>query len=200
MLLTYVILALSASFVPLVSAVPMSPLDLVRTMPIAPTEPGSLLGRHYSVQDRARAVSAVDFADAAYLDDHPANIPRRIQPFPKYVADRSDDSWMHVRERRAESTPVQDVNYLSHAGPYMAPQPYVSPSPPVAIPPPPPTVTIPPPPTASPPSNIPAGTLPKPAPLKPGKKPQAKHASKENAHSGKYHKGDRNLGLDENVA
>ncbi|KAI0781524.1 hypothetical protein BD413DRAFT_31921 [Trametes elegans] len=176
MLLSYIIIALSASFTSLVSGHPMGSLDeLAARSP----EPATLLGRHY--QERSEPLTPTDAPSVASSDEHPTNLPRRLVPFPKYVADRSEDSWARMRERRADAASM-GINYLSNVGPYSPPRPYNPPNPPAAVPPPAPPVTVRPPPTVTPP-NIPVP----PAPISTGryagnrtaeKNGQMKHTSK----------------------
>ncbi|KAI0373142.1 hypothetical protein BV20DRAFT_794097 [Pilatotrama ljubarskyi] len=125
MLLSYVILALSASFAHLASAAPTDLVALGKNV----AEPGTLLGRHYSVQDRRLARSSLP-ADTTASDNANTNAARRLVPYAKYLADRSDDVWLHVRERRADDP--EDVNYLSDVSTYSAPRPFGPPTPPPA--------------------------------------------------------------------
>ncbi|KAI0823857.1 hypothetical protein BC628DRAFT_484411 [Trametes gibbosa] len=185
MLLSYVILALSASFAPLAFARPMQLLDLAKATPLGGADPGSLLGRHYSVQDRRQLPSSF-MPDAIPADHNASNAPRRLVPYAKYLADRSDDSWLRVRERRAGG----NVDYLSNVSTYSAPKPFTPPTPP-----PPPAIPQPPPapvrpsPTVTPPNvTVPVGPTDDPAKAKASKDAQKKHTSKAKATKEKHRK------------
>ncbi|KAH9857473.1 hypothetical protein C2E23DRAFT_881080 [Lenzites betulinus] len=177
MLLSYIILALSASFAPLASGRPAELSDAARASPMGGVEPGTLLGRPYSVQERRQLLSP-SLSDAPTTEPYSSNAPRRLVPYAKFLADRSDDTWLRVRERRADDG---NVNYLSNVGTYSVPKPYAPPSPP-PVPSPPPAPSVPPPNVAIPPRPQVA------AKTKASKDAQKKHTSKAKATKEKEHK------------
>ncbi|KAI9069476.1 hypothetical protein FKP32DRAFT_67033 [Trametes sanguinea] len=171
MLLSYIILAISVTFAPLALGLPAGS-SAVDGAP----EPGTLLGRRYLIQDRRAAAIPTSSFGGTGSHDQSANVPRRLVPYAKYLADRSDDTWVRVRERRADD-PDANVNYLSNVGTYAPPRP---PTPPIPGPPPTPTFVVTPPPTVTPPPVVdaPASVGDTPAGSVTGKEPKRKHASK----------------------
>ncbi|KAI0657178.1 hypothetical protein C8Q70DRAFT_294417 [Cubamyces menziesii] len=179
MLLSYVILALSASFAPLALGRPSTGSPTLDSS----AEPGTLLGRRYLVSDRRTVPSSPLDATAP---DEVAHAPRRLVPYPKYLADRSDDLWLRMRERRADDA-AMDVNYLSDVRTYAPPKPFTPPPPPpppsIPPPPPPPVIAARPQPVASP--------VPSPAPTNDAvkaaldKASDSKHSSKTKGDKGK---------------
>ncbi|KAI0333126.1 hypothetical protein GY45DRAFT_351133 [Cubamyces sp. BRFM 1775] len=173
MLLSYVILALSTSFAPLALGRPSAGSSTLDSS----AEPGTLLGRHYLVQDR-RVVPSASTSDASVPYDV-THAPRRLVPYPKYLADRSDNLWLRMRERRADDA-VMDVNYLSDVRTYAPPKPFTPPPPPpIQPPPPPPVIPARPQPVAS---AAPTNGVVKAAP---NKTTDSKHSSKTKMEKGK---------------
>lgn len=177
MLFTYIILGLSVSFAPLASGLPAS---LDRSVPAASAEPASLLGRQYSVQDRRQDISP-DLLVASRPNSDSTDVARRLVPYAKFLADRSDESWLRMRERRADDADG-NVNYLSNVSAYSPPKPFA--------PPPPPSVTVHPPPTVTTPNitvtgpPLAAGTAKPKLP----KNAQKKHTSQAKTTKEKAHK------------
>lgn len=172
MLLSYIILALTASFAPAVLA---RPAELLEDVMPSNNEmvPNLLLGRHYSVQDRRQDLSP-DLLAATRPDMSSTNTARRMVPYAKFLADRSEEPWLRMRERRSDA-PDENVNYLSNVGTYSAPKPFVPPAPPAPVPP--PAVTVRPPPTVTPPI-LPSAATTKVAGAKPTLDTPKKHTSK----------------------
>ncbi|KAH9890501.1 hypothetical protein C8Q73DRAFT_792949 [Cubamyces lactineus] len=130
MLLSYVILAFSVSFTPLVLGRPSEGSSTLGSN----AEPGTLLGRRYLVSDRRPAPVSSSSLDAT-IPDEVTHAPRRLVPYPKYLADRSDDLWLRTRERRADDA-AMDVNYLSDVQTYAPPKSFTPPPiPPAPTPP-----------------------------------------------------------------
>ena len=132
MFTSYLIIALSV--IPLVFGPPtgssMLAEDLVR--PAASTDPGTLRGRHYTLLGHRAASHDAPVEPAAAVDPG-NNASAHPGPFPKYVADRSDHSWMHLARRAgtyaddyvdanadADAAPrmAMEPNYVSHVGPF----------------------------------------------------------------------------------
>ena len=136
MFTSYLIIALSVlSTLVLGRPAPVSLLGGEANHLSAPPEPGTLRGRHYTLLGH-RAPSHDLYPDSALPATDTGAIPAapRSRPFPKYVADRSDDAWRHVHVRRAvDDTTSQlgaEPNYVSHVGPFAynaAPSPPLEP-------------------------------------------------------------------------
>ncbi|OJT02026.1 hypothetical protein TRAPUB_7560 [Trametes pubescens] len=183
-------LALTASFAPAALGRPTQLLEEFMSPAISPANelaPNSLLGRHYSVQDRRQDLSP-NLLAATHPDTSSSNTARRLVPYAKFLADRSDEPWLRLRERRSDDMDG-NVNYLSNVGTYSAPKPFVPPAPPVPAPP--PAVTVRPPPTVTPPTLPSAATTRVPSAKSTlDKDTQKKHASKAKV-SKKVHKAAR---------
>ena len=135
MFTSYLIIALSV--ISLVFGLPtgssMLAEDLVR--PAASADPGTLRGRHYTLLGHRAASHDAPVEPAAAVDSG-NSAPSTLAhpgPFPKYVADRSDHSWMHLARRAgtyaddyvdanadADAAPrmAMEPNYVSHVGPF----------------------------------------------------------------------------------
>ena len=129
MLMSYLIIALSitstlVSGLPAGSHLPAEDPDRLSAF----SEPGTLRGRHYTLLSH-RAASHEPHngpaSPAAADEEGPSHIARAM-PFPKYVADRSEDAWLHTHARRAHGdaaspspfSPDAEPNYVSHVGPF----------------------------------------------------------------------------------
>ncbi|OSD02130.1 hypothetical protein PYCCODRAFT_443424 [Trametes coccinea BRFM310] len=177
MLLSYLILAISVTFAPLTLGLPASSSAVDGA-----SEPGTLLGRHYLIQDRRQAALPTSYVDGIDSRTQSTNVPRRLVPYAKYLADRSDESWVRVRQRRADD-PDANVNYLSNVGTYAPPRP---PAPPIPGPPPTPTFVVTPPPNVTPPPVVNApSSVGDTAGTATGKEPKRKHPSKISKEKGK---------------
>ena len=124
MFTSYLIIALSVlSTLVLGRPAPVSLLGGEANHLSAPPEPGTLRGRHYTLLGH-RAPSHDLYPDSALSATDTGAVPAapRSRPFPKYVADRSDDAWRHVHVRRAADDATSQLgaepNYVSHVGPF----------------------------------------------------------------------------------
>lgn len=135
MLLSYLMIALSVSFAPLAQGRPAGTPAAPINSGHASTEPGTLLGRPYSIQERRDSshvrLPRAPYAGYARPDGYrTAESPRRSKPYAKYLADRADDAWVHEHEhehgRRADAGAP---NYVSYVG--APPPPPVEPAKPV---------------------------------------------------------------------